>query len=697
MTRLFRTFAVLALLLPSLSLAGTLASGPVNLNGTPLDVSGATGLKSITYVNGTSSDSFKLVYSYDGTNYYTLATFSGASQTTTLTLPVKWIATIGASTLSGTLSATYVLDNGTTSITATNQAINLPNTGGAGTGFDLNTLAGLTSILTLSYENGNPGDYNQGIPADKLYMQASPDNSHWTTMLQIGGGGCELGSNAIVVQCYAAARYIRALYVTGSGQWPQPGGANQATMRLQMGDRVISAATSTSLTTDASGVIPVNITSPATGYSFVPVPSAATGASGFSGQLVSGSGGSASGSVNGGTGGTASLAASSGGNASGTHTGGQGGAAVVAAGQGGTGAAAAAAGTGGNVIITAGPAGAANGGSGATGGAVFIDATAGTGANSAGTVVLGNNSVTSNAANIEIVPKLQLDARLITLSGGNGLTLNSLAPATAVSFGAVGASSSGVSGKNLLLFGAFGTDGTVSADALAGGAITVTSGDGGLGAGAHNPGAPGVVSIHPGAAGSGGTGNANGASVFIDASSGSGTGANTNNHVMIATGGASLVQLGDASATPITVTTGTSATTITSTAATAGAGVRIGATRYSYNKSVAPVDIAAGATATVTQMLDGGIFTSTNAGATLTMPSAAGASGWVQNLPGTPAVGDQVQLFLFSNNVAPALVIAASGDATTSVFGLTDGSTDVHIVCRVTSITHNSETATCYW
>lgn len=140
---------------------------------------------------------------------------------------------------------------------------------------------------------------------------------------------------------------------------------------------------------------------------------------------------------------------------------------------------------------------------------------------------------------------------------------------------------------------------------------------------------------------------------------------------------------------------GTLSLTLSATTATSGAGLNFAASRIIERQtSVAPVDCSgAGVSATVTQILDGAIFTCATS-QTVTLPTAQGASGIVQNLPGA-AVGSIFRIHLAENHASNTLTLAAgTGGTIYGIATVTNGGRDW--ICRVTSITANSETYTCY-
>jgi len=148
----------------------------------------------------------------------------------------------------------------------------------------------------------------------------------------------------------------------------------------------------------------------------------------------------------------------------------------------------------------------------------------------------------------------------------------------------------------------------------------------------------------------------------------------------------------------VAINAGTGATTINATAATARAGLRVAATRViNRNSSVAIPDCAGGTlNLTVTQFLDAGFFTCGSV-QTVNFPSWQGASGIVQNLPDTPAVGDVVEV----TGVATGAFAITMGFGTGGTNG-NPGHTTIPVNstqtfrCVLTSVAANSEAATCY-
>ena len=126
----------------------------------------------------------------------------------------------------------------------------------------------------------------------------------------------------------------------------------------------------------------------------------------------------------------------------------------------------------------------------------------------------------------------------------------------------------------------------------------------------------------------------------------------------------------------------------------AGNGVRNGASRsIIVNKPTSAVDATGGITATVTQVLEGGIFTAATAVA-VTLPTAQGAGGIVQALPGA-VVGDVIEIQFCMNHATNTLTLTAGAGST--VFGIATNTNGSRIWRgRVTAITSGSETITWY-
>ncbi len=156
--------------------------------------------------------------------------------------------------------------------------------------------------------------------------------------------------------------------------------------------------------------------------------------------------------------------------------------------------------------------------------------------------------------------------------------------------------------------------------------------------------------------------------------------------------GVSTVNIATTSVTP-KITIGRASTNL-------GAGLRLGNGRFTINKPTTPLTaLNANTTLTVAQLLDVGIigFTSTTA-RNLTLPSAQGATGIVQALPGTPAIGDVFSFVVFNRSNANITLVAGTGGTITgppTMFGNGSGNSRTYY-CRVTSVAANAETIVCY-
>ena len=356
MTRFVRMLALFCCL-STTAIAGTLSSATINLNGTPLNIAATPSQKTLAYVGGLAGDSFSMAYSYDGTNYIGVpnCTSKGANWSCPLTYPAQYIAAIGATGLSGSLSVISVFSNGVTSISPTNHAINLPASGGAGTSLDTTSLPGLTNIITVAYANGNPGSpYYPGSPTDQVVMEGSPDNTNWVS-LQGVSTPCDIQGAKGIVQCYAGPRYLRARYVAGQGVWPAgcSGSCNTATMYLQMSETQLTANNgAASLIANSSSQVPVT-----NQYANSTAIQAA--------NLIP---------ISGGMGASLGIAGESGTSGSGSTLGGNGGLTYSAGGNGGDGTASATSGSGGGSFVSGGWGGANHGGgSGGSGGVSITD------------------------------------------------------------------------------------------------------------------------------------------------------------------------------------------------------------------------------------------------------------------------------------------------------------------------------------
>ena len=453
MTRFLRTFALFCCL-STTAIAGTLTTTTVNLNGTPLNVSAGPAQKTLVYTAGLPSDSFQIAYSFDDVNYIQVPNCpaTGANWTCVLTYPAQYIAAINASSLTGALRVVWVFSNGVTSVSPTNQAINLPASGGAGTALDTTSLAGLTSILTIAYSNGNPGaPYYPSTPTDQVAIEGSPEGTNWAALQGANGTPCYITGAKSIVQCYAGPRYLRARYVYGQGQWPAgcSGSCNQATMTLQMGEAQLTSAAASTLLCNGSpcvtlenGVTSNEFTIATTNGSLGPITVLSQGQYASAGRSLglAGANGANQTAANGNNGGGLFLVSGGGGNATGGFNPGSAGLISIqpsTPGTGGTGNAsgalvtidaAAGAGTGAstnNNIALASQAGQTTEISlgVTTVGAQGINYVAAGGANNAITVTL----VDGTGANITLAAGLELRANLNThtlQAGANTLALN---------------------------------------------------------------------------------------------------------------------------------------------------------------------------------------------------------------------------------------------------------------------------------
>ena len=131
-----------------------------------------------------------------------------------------------------------------------------------------------------------------------------------------------------------------------------------------------------------------------------------------------------------------------------------------------------------------------------------------------------------------------------------------------------------------------------------------------------------------------------------------------------------------------------------------GDGVRFATNRVTMNYPTAPTTgLTANTVATVAQILNSGYigFGVLAGSRTLTLPTAQGAAGLVQNLPGTPAVGD-VFTFMVANGstTVTRLVTLVAGTGITLATHAVAGLTTKVFFCRVTSVSPGAETITVY-
>lgn len=129
--------------------------------------------------------------------------------------------------------------------------------------------------------------------------------------------------------------------------------------------------------------------------------------------------------------------------------------------------------------------------------------------------------------------------------------------------------------------------------------------------------------------------------------------------------------------------------------AAAGNGVRNGASRNVIgNKPTAPVDIVGGITATVTQLLEAGIFLCSTS-ATLTLPTAQGAAGIVQALPGAQ-VGDIISFVQVVAAGQTATLAVGAGSTLAGIATTAAATTGRQWIGRITSVAAGAETITWY-
>jgi hypothetical protein len=110
----------------------------------------------------------------------------------------------------------------------------------------------------------------------------------------------------------------------------------------------------------------------------------------------------------------------------------------------------------------------------------------------------------------------------------------------------------------------------------------------------------------------------------------------------------------------------------------------------------APPDCAGGTlNLTVAQFLENGIATCGST-QTINFPTWQGPSGIVQALPGVPTVGDLVSIIIQPS--APFFITIGFGTGGTNASSITQigGGNGRTLTCRITSVTLNAETATCY-
>lgn len=145
--------------------------------------------------------------------------------------------------------------------------------------------------------------------------------------------------------------------------------------------------------------------------------------------------------------------------------------------------------------------------------------------------------------------------------------------------------------------------------------------------------------------------------------------------------------------------TGDADITIGNAGTTSGTGIRFGNSRITRNTTAPQTGLDANTTMTVADILDAGIigFNATS-NRNATFPSAQGASGLVQSLPGTPAVGDVFTFEIFNIGTSNVTLVAGTGVTivNTSVVNNLFGVPQRIVFCRVTSVTSGSETISVY-
>jgi hypothetical protein len=295
----------------------------------------------------------------------------------------------------------------------------------------------------------------------------------------------------------------------------------------------------------------------------------------------------------------------------------------------------------------------------------------------------GSGATTLNLGNVQTAGSINLGAAMTTGTitiGGTGLHTGTIGIGTGtgaqtLNFGSgtgLKTISIGGTGANIIALGNTQTAGSINLGAaMTTGTITIG------GTGLHS----GIIGI--------GTGT--GAQILNFGTGG--TGIKTINIGTNATP-VNVIQIGGAAST---TTIGSRKNTIGIAGVTNGSGVRLGNGRLTINKPVAPtVNLNANTTATVSQIIDAGIigFASGNFARTLTFPTAQGAAGLVQALPGTPAVGDVFTFLVF--NTGTGLITLAPGTGTgVTIANLTVSRSRV-VTCRVTSVVAGTETITVY-
>ena len=176
-----------------------------------------------------------------------------------------------------------------------------------------------------------------------------------------------------------------------------------------------------------------------------------------------------------------------------------------------------------------------------------------------------------------------------------------------------------------------------------------------------------------------------------------GTGIKTLNIATNATP-ANIINIGGAAST---TNIGSVKNTIGIAGTTNGNGVRLGNSRLTINKPLAPViGLTGDYTASVTEIFEAGIFGFSAANGVaplyLTLPSAQGSSGLVQALPGTPAVGDVFTFYVYETTKEEVFLVGGAGVTIVNNNEIKQDKQRCLIICRVTSVIPGSETISVY-
>jgi hypothetical protein len=120
-----------------------------------------------------------------------------------------------------------------------------------------------------------------------------------------------------------------------------------------------------------------------------------------------------------------------------------------------------------------------------------------------------------------------------------------------------------------------------------------------------------------------------------------------------------------------------------------------GAGSIKENKPIAAkTGLNANTTLIVSEVLDCGIIGyNTNSDRQLIFPSAQGAGGLVQSLPGTPQVGDIFTFVAFNTGTGSVALVGGTG---VTIVNTNPIRRSRLVVCRVTSVTPNAETVSVY-